>query len=508
MCVFQGRSRIFRSRLLALVALLALVSAPARAQAPTLAGSWSASPLTVNWQIGDWGKACGPLPSGGNEAGGPVTISQKGNELTIVGAGRTYTTGECWEPYPGMQRISHSASPRSFQNVCKTGAADPRQAKLVTTITATDTRIGFDETGQYQFVIEGQNCTASVRRTRSYSLVSREGDASPPASSAAPAASPAAPAKPAPRPARDCENPGLPERLEVRPSRKLMRPGEAFDFRTSVIDAHGCPVPVTPTWRLLSGGAALSITAPGRVSASPNAGESKATLEVTLGDRSVRVEVEITSKERYDALLQAQGLDQSGESQDAAVLRVTSESMGAREVVARDEAPNRTRWFVGIAGGCALLLGLLGLILIRRSRNAPISSRDAGVPSPQPVSPSSPPPGSMKACPTCREEFPPMAEFCPNDGNRLVWQTSLGAGPGGSVCPVCGRGFNPGTTICPEHGEELVPAAVLAPTERNPTLASTQVIPITRTICPVCGKQYTGETRFCGECGAAVVPIN
>jgi RNA polymerase subunit RPABC4/transcription elongation factor Spt4 len=502
MCLFQGRSRIFRFRLLTLAALLMHASAEAQADAPTLSGSWSASPLTVNWQIGDWGKACGPQPSGGNEAGGPVTIVQQGSELSISGAGRTFTTGQCWEPYPGMQRISHSASPRSFQNVCKTGAADPRQAKLVTTITATDTRINFDETGQYQFVIEGQNCTASVRRTRSYTLLSRAGEETPaPAASTPPAPKPA-------RPALDCENPGLPERLEVRPSRKLMRPGEAFDFRTTVVDAHGCPLPVTPSWRVLSGGAALSVSGPGKVIASPNAPESKATLEVTLGDRSVRVDVEIASKERYDALLQAQGLDQSGESQDAAVLRVASESMGAREVVARDDAPTRTRWVVGIAGGCALLLGLLGLALVRRSRSAPVSTR--GAQAPVPVPPTPPPSVSTagaKACPTCREEYPAMAEFCPNDGNRLVWQSVLGAGPGGSVCPICRRGFNPGTSVCPEHGEELVPASVLAPAPQA-ALSSTLVIPVTRTICPMCGKQYTGETRFCGECGAAVVPVN
>src|SRR6187402_2938489 len=95
----------------------ALASAPAHAQTPTLAGTWAASPLTVSWQLGDWGKACGPTPSGGGEAGGSVTITQNGSELTIVGAGRTYTTGECWERYPGIQRISHSASARSFQNV-------------------------------------------------------------------------------------------------------------------------------------------------------------------------------------------------------------------------------------------------------------------------------------------------------------------------------------------------------------------------------------------------------
>jgi hypothetical protein len=479
----------------ATVLALTLASGGARAEGPTLAGSWSASPLVVSWQLGDWGKACGPAPSGGGEAGGAVTISQSGSELTLVGGGRSYTTGECWERYPGMQRISHSASARSFQNVCKTPAGDPRQAKLVTTITATDNRINFDETGQYQFVIEGQNCTASVRRTRSYTLVSRLGDPAP-----APSAVTPPPKAAPPRPSRGCDNTGLPERLEVRPSRKLMRPGESFEFRTSVVDARGCPLPLTPTWRVISGANLLSVTAPGNVTASPNAGESEATLEVTLGDRSVRVDVEIASKERYDALLQAQGLDASGESKEAAVLRVATESMGAREVVARDEAPSKTRWFVGIAGACALLLGGLGFLLVRRGRRAAVQPL-AELPSRPGPAPARIGARGAKACPTCREEFPAEAEFCPNDGNRLVEQTTLGTGPAGSVCPVCGRGFNPGTQSCPEHGEELIPAPALP----RPGM---QTLFVTRTICPVCGTQYTNETRFCGDCGAAVVPVN
>lgn len=458
---------------------------------PTLAGSWTASPLVVTWQIGDWGKVCGPQPSGGGAPGGPVTITQNGSELTISGAGRTYSTTECWERYPGIQRISHSASARNFQNVCKTSAGDPRQAKLVTTLSATDSRINFDETGQYQFVIQGQNCTASVRRVRSYSLVSRAGEAPVAIPSVAPEQS-----KPAPRPSHDCENPGLPERLEVRPSRKLMRPGESFEFRTSVVDARGCAVPVTPTWRVISGADALRITAPGKVTTDPIAAESEATLEVTLGDRSVRVVVEIAAKDRYDALLQARGLDESGESKEAAVLRVASESLGAREVVARDQAPRKTRWLVAIAGALALVLGLLGLLLVRRGRRAAELA-----PAESPSRPRAALSHGAKACPTCREEFPAEAEFCPNDGNRLVLQASLASGPGGSVCPVCGRGFNPGTLVCPEHHEELIPAAAYA-------AARAPQAPTTRSICPVCGTQFSGESRFCGECGAAVVPIN
>src|ERR1041384_7657223 len=130
MGVFQGLWRFSRQTLIALTLFGAalVTSRSARAQAPTLAGTWTASPLGVSWQLGDWGKACGPAPSGGGEGGGTVTVTQNGNELAIAGAGRSYTTAECWEQSPGMQRISHSASARSFQNVCKTAAGDPRQA--------------------------------------------------------------------------------------------------------------------------------------------------------------------------------------------------------------------------------------------------------------------------------------------------------------------------------------------------------------------------------------------
>jgi hypothetical protein len=457
---------------------------------PTLAGSWSASPLVATWQIGDWGEKCGPKPGGGGVAGGPVTITQNGSELTFAGAGRGFSTAECWEQHPGLSRISHSASARNFQNVCKTAAADPRQAKIVTTISATDSRINFDETGQYQFVIEGQNCTASVRRTRSYSLVLRQGDKAP----STPSATAPTP-KPAARAARDCENAGLPERLEVRPSRKLMRPGESFNFRTAVLDARGCALPVTPSWTVLGASTALSVTAPGSVVAAPGATESEITIEVTLGDRSVRVIVEIAAKDRYDALLQARGLDESGESKDAAVLRVASESLGAREVVARDDSKSKTRWFVALAGALALLLGVTGFVLVRRSRRAAQAEAVEAPSRPLPV-----PGTAVKVCPTCREEFPPHAEFCDKDGNRLVPQSALAAGPGGSVCPVCGRGFNPGTLICPEHNEELIPAAAYAARAAAP--------PPTQSICPMCGATFTGDIRFCGECGAGLVPIN
>jgi predicted amidophosphoribosyltransferase len=106
-------------------------------------------------------------------------------------------------------------------------------------------------------------------------------------------------------------------------------------------------------------------------------------------------------------------------------------------------------------------------------------------------------------CPTCREEYPADAQFCPNDGNRLV-RFQEGADPrqpAGGICPVCGQGFDPGVVSCPTHDEELVPPAVyLAMRDSEP--------PVDKKICPVCGAQYSGQSGFCGTDGAALVPVN
>src|SRR5687767_15585136 len=40
---------------------------------PTLSGQWSASAMHVQWNIGQWGAACGPRPSGGGSGAGQVT---------------------------------------------------------------------------------------------------------------------------------------------------------------------------------------------------------------------------------------------------------------------------------------------------------------------------------------------------------------------------------------------------------------------------------------------------
>jgi len=280
-----------RSLGLAFLLTFGFTGASARAEAPALDGIWSASALRSDWNIGDWGAACGPQPSGGNEAGGSVTITVQGSELVINGLGRSYATTQCWEQYPGLARVSHSSGTSSWRTTCKTSSGDARQATVVTQLSASGSRISFDETGQYQFLIKGQNCTASVRRTRSFSRAE---------AAAAPSSAAAEKPKRAPR----CERVGLPERLEVRPSRKLMRPGESFTFRSNVVDKAGCSVGVAPVFRVQSGGGHVELTSVGKITVAEDAPESEVRLQASVGDRALGVVVEIVSRDRYDALLQ------------------------------------------------------------------------------------------------------------------------------------------------------------------------------------------------------------
>jgi hypothetical protein len=459
-----------------------------------LSGQWSATAMTATWKIGDWGPACGPEPSGTGAPSGTASVVEQGGELVISGAGRTYTTKECWEQYPGLRLTSHSAGGKTWRNTCRTAPGDPRQAHLVTTLIASSTQIAFDETGQYQFIIKGQNCTASVRRTRFLRPIVAGG--------AAPATAASAQTKSESK--TGCRTPGPPARLEVRPSRKLMRPGESFSFRALVMDARGCGLGASPAFRVVGGQAGVKVTPAGLVEVEDGAPEGEVKLIATAGGRSVTVAVEVVSRARYDALLAEGRFDESGASQEAAVVKLETSSIGAKETVLKDDAEGHRTLFVALVGGAALVLGLFGLVLVARSRRA--SRREPAADTPAPRSQGAPrvprPSAGSMVCPTCRDEFPAGAQFCPKDGNRLMPLASSGdIAPSGAVCPVCGQGYDPGVAVCPKHDEPLVPPAVYASSQRiGPSR--------TKKICPMCGAQFPGDSEFCGTCGAALVPVN
>jgi hypothetical protein len=431
----------------------------------TLNGTWSASSLTESWSVTDWGDACGPKPTGHGSGGGSVKVQEGGGELSFSGAGRSFSTAECWEQMPGLARTSHSASGggRAWTTRCSSPANDPRHAAVVTRIQASDTSISLSETGQYQFLIHDTTCSAQVSRSRSYSLVKREGDEPPaPSATAAPVAIATATAEPKPppepKPSSKCVagSAGEPARLEVHPAKKLLRAGEHFVFRAAVLDAEGCPTGARPTWAIGPGpiAAKATIDAAGTLAVEAGADEGKLEVVASILGKSVTVPVEVTSADHYDALLAA-GRDGAGDENDTAVAVIATGTIGGRTAVADDKAHERKTTFLAIVVGLSLTLGFVGLVLARRGRRPDLAPESAGAPAgggegdesdeedpipgseasaaeaPAPMPPVATPAPAAKAaprkaasrgkiCPTCGERYPSEAVFCGKDATSLV----------------------------------------------------------------------------------------
>jgi hypothetical protein len=442
-----------------------MVPALAAAQdRPTLSGTWSASALSESWSFTDWGEACGAKPAARGAGGGSVQIREQGGELSIVGAGRAWSTAECWEQMPGLARVSHSASGggRFWRTRCSTPQSDPRRATVTTSTSATDSSITMTETGQYTAVIkDGVTCSASVTRSRSYSLVRREGEEPPPAASASASATPAAPpasATPAAsaRPPRTtpkvCTDPGEPARLEVYPARKVLRPGEKFAFRAVVVDSEGCAVNVKPTWVISAGPLAGKATVEGgTVQIAEDAGEGRLEVVASVAGKGVQVVVEVASDAHYDELLTASNA--AGDAEGGAIAVIATGAVGGRKGVAEDVARERKQIFVAIVGGIAACLGFAGLLLARRGRR--------------------------RATPA-------------EEGEEALSEET-------------------GATT--EEADEIVvpaPETAAAPASSPPNAApsSAQKPPRKGKVCPTCGSRYDAEALFCGADGTSLVPLN
>jgi hypothetical protein len=485
-----------------------------------------------------------------------VTIQPDGEDLAITESDRVYRTSQCYDPNPTLAKESHSRDPsgRSWRTRCSTAPSDPRRATINTLVTATDSHIDIVETGRYEMVIEGSRCMADIHRSRAIDVI--------PAAAPAVAPAPIAPAvtvvvpPPSPPPSHTaCDSPGPPARLEVRPSRKLLRTGESFVFRAVVLDASGCATGTSTSWTVAplaaTGGTTVLVDPSGRVTSPVDATEGSAQVVVSAAGRSARVTVDVTSPAHYDELLATSGLDSQGENEAAAVAELATGSIGAGDARAEDTAKQRRQLFIAIVGGLALALGAAAVVFARRQKRATALEKDAeedyeerlrlkdlerankrsahdaavrahqesltraqeaarGAAQREAESRAASVGGQRMLCPTCRREYPKTSTFCPQDATKLVpMQGTDSGGPGpaaGSICPACKRGFPGGTRVCPHDGEELVPyamhAAVGAP--GGPTPA----VPPRGKICPTCGGRFDGAATFCGKDGTALVLLN
>lgn len=425
------------------------------AQPVSLAGRWQAEPMTVRWVIGEWGEACGPRPSGGGDPGGAVTIELKNDELVIAGGERSYSSEQCWEMHPGLDRQSHAKGSRSWATTCRTKPNDSRQEILQTTITATDDVITFRESGQYQFRLQGQTCSASSGRWRTYRRLPAGAEAPEPAPvpvplpepvpvpvpvpSAAPREVPDAPRRSASSP---CANPGAPARIEVRPARKLMRAGESFSFRASVFDARGCVLRTPVSWELNPAEPSAKLDG-GTLEIAAGAPDAELNVVATAASQSVNVTVGVVSKDRYAALLASGNFTADGASIEAATATITSGSFGAGNSAPEQGTPGRKWTFVALVGGIALCFGVLGVVLLRRAqRQRPGKSQvDPGTV----VFAGEPP-------------RPPVARAAAGAATRFDPVPSAPVNRGGTVCPICGTLYpSRDMKSCPKDGAQLLP---------------------------------------------------
>jgi hypothetical protein len=514
---------------------------------------WDMTPVIETFKVQQWRKACGAQPTSGTlNPGGPVRVHIDGRELVFETSGRTYRTDQCLDAMSTLGRDSHSTDGKSWRTRCVTPAGDPRQAVINAAYFLTgDDTISIAETGRYETVIEGGRCVVDVTRQAS---LHRVPPAPLPAASAARTSSsteaveapPPTPTNPAePTASTDCTNPGIPARLEVRPSRKLLRLGDAFVFSALVVDAAGCRTSTPVKWSLGQGRSESgqnvtptgSIDAAGKLTVPPD-GPDEATFEViaTAAAHSAKAAVQVASAARFEALLAQSGLDPKGERDEPSVTSLATSSLGTSNVRAADGARQRRILFISIIAGLAVVLGVVALFGARRASRAraievaanakhaaemaeyehqkqqrerkhaaEMQAHLESVALAQQVAAEAAARGQAiggpRICPSCHREFHATTEYCPFDSNRLVpvaGHEALAAGPSGGVCPTCRRGFNPGVRVCPNDGDELVPPALL---HSQPPAAR-------RKICPTCGDRFDGAATFCGKDGTQLVLLN
>lgn len=545
-----------RAAFAAFSTLIVLLAAPHAARADGLEGRWKQGPLREEYTVQQWLPGCGAPPvtsaSGGGEI---VTVKEDGDELTFLGGGRTFHTNQCYDELPTLVRDAHSrdASGRQWRTRCSTPPSDPRHAVMNTLVAATnDSHIDVTETGRYEITLKEGRCIADVKRTRAFDLVPTTAPAPTPAVSAAPAPKPTATAAEPVTPA--CKTPGDPARLEVRPSRKLLRTGETFAFHAVVRDAKGCATSTATEWSIANGDAShVTVDANGNVAVAGDAPEGAVDLVVTAAGKSAHVTVDVSSPAHYDGLLAQEGLNAAGENEEAAVAVIAGGSLGGKDAAAQGNAGRRRAIFLGVVGGIAGLLALVAFIGWRRARRAAALERDAEARHEQKLreieerrrekaarhaaqlrahedsvkraadaaaaaekeeeaaratassASSASAAAARVACPACHREYPAGSTYCPNDGSKLVpvaGHEAMLAGPAGMICPTCKRGFDPGTKTCPDDGDELVPYALRG------TLSAAAAGPAKGKICPTCGGRFDGSASFCGKDGTALVLLN
>lgn len=475
-----------------------LCAAVARAQGVTSETSWTMTPLKETFTVQQWSNPCGPPPvSGTMEPAGPATVDVDYGELVIATGHKTFRSDQCIDPLPTLSPQTHSNDGRTWRTRCATPPADPRHAVINTAyFRNADDFISLAETGRYEFTVQGARCIADVAREASLTRVALE---TPAAESSAPRTAPSAGTSAnaganasanaaaganvaASARANPCAAPGKPARLEVRPSRKLLRFGETYRFRAIVLDENGCPTTTPIQWSIgkvysKEGDGAIfhpavdeggTLTVPISMAA-----EAKLDVVATAAGRSAQASVEVTSASSYEQLLAQSGLDRNGERGDPAIALLATSSLGAADARAQDGARHRRLLFMAIIFGLALLLATVGIFSALRMRKVRAAERAARARHAE----------KMLSYERQKKE----REKRHAQRMRAHVESVARAGSATLEAPAA---FG---------GHELIPQA---------TVDAPAAAPPRGKICPTCGERFEGNAAFCGKDGTQLVLLN
>jgi len=391
--------------------ILCITQAALGEEGAELNGRWSAGVLQSVWSLANWGDSCGPSPIGGSEAGGIVTLTQTGIELTIVGLGRSFSSSSCWDQQPGVAPVAHAAGSHQWTTTCRSAPNDPRRVIVTSSLVRSGTTLDLDETGRYEVSIAGRQCSASVRRTRHFELIQREGEAQLPTSAELE------------KPSGACVLRGPVARMEVSPTYKLLRLGEQFLFNARLFDEKGCLVGQKVLWRLPKPRKGVQVDSNGKLQVASDAAEGEVQISAQFGEHSVQVMVYVVSAQRYAELLTSPSFNPAGESDAPSVKAFVPNVLGTR-VAQIDSGANRRRTiFIWAITLLAALLGAAAVLLARRRRHwvpntepldlnpAPMAYSESKSPEPEPV---------RWICPVCGTQYNAESQFCGKDGASLV----------------------------------------------------------------------------------------
>jgi hypothetical protein len=480
---------------LALAAAAWLTASPSWAE---IDGRFEIKGQRVSVTIKTWGEDCGSRPRSYSTGGGKVIEVRHVGANLQIGSQRT---DRCWSRNPKIQRQRATVGANRWFVVCETPAADPRFEHGEYTLDQVDENtLRFRDESRYDWRLEGDHCQATVVLTRTYARITETGpEPEPPV-----APRPPEPAKPPPRepektpPTKNiCKGaPGPAVRLEVRPSRAQLAPGERICLKAVGRDAQGCPIPMEASWtkgrtgttvadaggRLDGDGCYVAagslLEAEGRVMIVATAGDHRAGATLTIRSPDISDLIAASLEEGFEA-------PDDGELPQAAPARPGAVQGVGRTGVTSEGEPRSLLWAI-LAGAAvaALLLAVTAVVLLRRRRPQAAIDEEIEAFSQEPEPPA--PEGGAS----------PMGEASPEGGASLKAENL--------ICPQCRRGFEPGATVCPRDQTALVPYSAWRESRKKAREAANEG-PM---VCPVCGSRHDPGTQFCLRDGTKLEPID